>query len=33
MLDLGDSRCTVPFPVHIVIEGAAELIVPTAGSH
>ena len=33
MLDLSDTRCTVAFPVHIVIEGAAELIVPTAGSH
>jgi hypothetical protein len=33
MLDLSDSRCSVPFPAHIVIEGAAELIGPTAVSH
>ncbi|MGH9502632.1 MAG: hypothetical protein ACRD20_07250 [Terriglobales bacterium] len=33
VLDLSDTRCNVPLPAHIMIEGAAEVTVPTAESH
>jgi hypothetical protein len=33
MVDLSDSRCSVPLPAHLVIEGQAQLIDSSSDSH